>query len=132
LLREYRGDAHVASLLATGLDGCQAHVTLVATGFMTVDSIKSFRGWSDEEWAAAEDDLRSRGLMDREGRLTEAGIALRAEVERLTDERGSPPLFRSDPDKAERLVDLMTPLVLKIVANDGLPFPNPMGLLRPA
>jgi hypothetical protein len=132
LLREYRGDAHVASLLAAGLDGCQAHITLVATGYMTVESIKSFRGWSDEEWGAAEEDLRTRGLMDRGGRLTDDGVALRAEVERVTDERGLPPLFRDEPVKATTLLHLMEPLVGKMVAAGGLPFPNPMGLLRPA
>lgn len=32
LLREFRGDGHVAALLAEGLDGCEAHLSLVGTG----------------------------------------------------------------------------------------------------
>lgn len=132
LLREYRGDAHVASLLTAGLDGCQAHITLVASGYMTVDSIRTFRGWSEEEWAAGEDDLRRRGLLDAEGKLTADGASLRREVERRTDELGLAPLFQADPESGERLIKGLRKLVQAIVDADGLPFPNPMGLIRSA
>ena len=32
ILREHRGDGHVAALVVAGLDGCEAHVSFVATG----------------------------------------------------------------------------------------------------
>ncbi|MCA1706502.1 MAG: transposase, partial [Actinobacteria bacterium] len=59
-------------------------------------------------WAAAEEDLRSRGLLDGDGGLTR-GRRAAAEVERHTDERGMPPLFRAEPQRAERLLRLMEP-----------------------
>src|SRR5262249_58669332 len=51
LLREYRGDGHVAALMAERVDGCEAHVTLVATGAAPREAIQPHRGWSDDAWA---------------------------------------------------------------------------------
>src|SRR5664280_2916246 len=83
LLREHRGDGHVATLLQAGLDPVEAIVTggLMAgtTGFM-----RTSRGWTDAEWAAGEDRLRERGLLGPDG-LTAAGTALRRDLETSTD-----------------------------------------------
>ncbi|HVW31707.1 MAG TPA: hypothetical protein VHL53_04125, partial [Acidimicrobiia bacterium] len=85
LLREHRGDGHVAALTAAGLDGCEAHVTIAAAGNIPRETLQVNRKWSDEEWAAAEDRLRSRGWLDASGALTDAGRAGRAEIEDRTD-----------------------------------------------
>ena len=86
LLREHRGDGHIAALVLNGLSGIEAVLTHVATGVgFTADAAKLTRGWSDEQWAAAEAGLRDRGILDADGALTEEGVAVRDRVEAATE-----------------------------------------------
>jgi hypothetical protein len=128
LLREHRGDGHVASLTAAGLDGCEAHVTLTATGSVPRDTLQSNRKWSDDEWAAAEDRLRARGWLDAAGNITDAGRAGRAEVEVRTDELAEEPWRVLGPQGTERLLELLSSMARAINAAGGVPVPNPVGV----
>lgn len=86
LLREHRGDSHVAALSAAGLDGIEALVSHCASDAgMPRDAVMAQRGWSRQDWAAAEDRLRERGLMTADGALTGRGRRLRTELEEETD-----------------------------------------------
>jgi hypothetical protein len=84
-LREHRGDGHVALLAGADLDGCEVHLLLAADEGVDPQLLRDSRGWSDDDWDAASDRLRSRGLLDDEGRLTAAGRDLRHGIERRTD-----------------------------------------------
>src|SRR5436305_13249298 len=53
MLREHRGDGHVVALTAAGVDGCESHVSLVATGSLSRAVLQPNRGWTAEEWDAA-------------------------------------------------------------------------------
>jgi helix-turn-helix protein len=131
LLREFRGDGHVVALLAEGLDGCEAHVTLVGTGNVSRETIQPHRGWNDEEWEAASQRLQQRGLLDENGLLTPAGIALRQAIEDRTDQLALPPWQHLGREQLTRLLSLVRPLSISIVDKGGIPIPNPMGLPRP-
>lgn len=131
LLREFRGDGHVVALLAEGLDGCEAHLTLVGTGSVPREAIQPHRGWRDEEWEAARQRLQQRGLLDESGLLTPAGIALRQAVEDRTDLLALPPWLHLGSERSARLVSLVRPLSISIVDQGGIPMPNPMGVPRP-
>jgi hypothetical protein len=127
LLREFRGDGHVAALVAEELDGCQSHVLQVAHGHVPREAVQSRRGWDDEAWEAAEADLRRRGLVGEDGALTTAGHDVRQRVEDRTDALALQP-WRALGDRAfERLLELTRPLSQAIVDAEGLPEPNPMG-----
>ena len=64
LLREHRGDGHIAALLSAGLTGLEALVTHTATGTgFTVPAAQLTRGWTEEEWAATVAGLADRGLL---------------------------------------------------------------------
>jgi hypothetical protein len=128
LLREHRGDGHVAALTAAGLDGCEAHVTLAAAGTVPRKTLQDNRKWSDEEWAAAEDRLRQRGWLDAGGALTDAGRAGRAEVESRTDALAEEPWRGLGPQGSERLLELLTPMARAINEAGGVPVPNPVGV----
>ena len=128
LLREYRGDGHVVALLVEGLDGCEAHISQVATGKAPREAIQPHRAWSDEEWSAAEERLRRRGWLDDAGTLTEVGRAGRQTVEDRTDRLASPPWDHLGAERTGRLRRLVWPLSDTIVRRGGLPFPNPLGL----
>jgi hypothetical protein len=128
LLREYRGDGHVATLLAEGVDGCECHVMMAAAGRVDPVSQRSFRGWSEEEWDAAEDRLRTRGFLDPEGRLTDRGRELREDYEDRTDQLSLKPYASLGREGAERLEAIMLGVSATIASGGGVPFPNPMAL----
>ncbi|KNB53784.1 SCO6745 family protein [Streptomyces caatingaensis] len=127
LLREHRGDGHVAALVTAGLDGCES---LVLRSGIDVprDRLQPLRGWTDEEWAAAAGRLAGRGLLAADGRATEAGRALYARVEAATDLAASRPWQALAPDAVEALGAVLRPVARACAAE--LPQPNPMGLAR--
>ena len=105
LLREHRGDGHVAALTAEGLDGCEAHVTLAATGSASRQTLQSNRKWSDEEWAAAQTRLADRGWLHGGDppTPTEQGRAGRQRIEDRTDALSTYPYEPLGEDGCTRL-----------------------------
>ncbi|MFF7448885.1 MULTISPECIES: hypothetical protein [unclassified Streptomyces] len=107
LLREHRGDGHLAALTAAELDGLEAMVTHTATGRgMTPKWVLTTRGWTQDEWDAATGRLRERGLLDGDGELTERGVALRAEIEDMTDRLDRAPYEHLGTEGVARLTEL--------------------------
>lgn len=122
LVREHRGDGHVAALLHAGLSGLEALVTHTATGKgFTVPASQATRGWSAEEWQASTDALAERGLVTAEGDLTDDGVALREQVEAETDRLGLAPWAALGDEKATRLRELARPFAKQAVAAGAFP-----------
>ena len=65
LLREFRGDGHVALLVGEDLSGVEALVVHEATGEIPAPVLRLSRAWPDDEWAAAVERLQVRGLVER-------------------------------------------------------------------
>jgi len=128
VLREQRGDGHVAALLTAGLDPVESGVLFAADIAMDLDWMRTRRGWTEQEWAAGARRLSDRGLLTGTGALTAAGRALRAEVERRTDALADAPGAALGDERANRLIELVAPLVATIVASDSFMRDNPMGL----
>lgn len=121
LLREYRGDGHIAALLDGELSGLEALITHSATGFgFTVPAAKATRGWSDEDWAAGVARLRERGILDDDG-LTAGGVALRDSVEQATDRLAARPWINLGEDKLTRLTELGRGFTKQIAAAGAWP-----------
>jgi hypothetical protein len=127
VLREHRGDGHVAALLTAGLDPVEALILFTADHELGMDWMRTKRGWSEAEWADGVERLGGRGLLDGD-RLTAAGRALRDEVEAHTDALADAPWSAVGDAGVERLVELAAPLVGAIVAGGGFLERNPMGL----
>jgi hypothetical protein len=106
LLREYRGDGHVALLRADGLSGIEALVVHGATGDVPNFALQSSRAWPDEDWAAAVTHLQERGDLDADGQFTEAGRNRRQHIEDQTDMLAAHAYAGLTDDDAERLVQL--------------------------
>ena len=122
LLREHRGDGHIAALVLNGLSGVEALVTHVATGHgFTVDAAKLTRGWSEEQWTAAEQGLRDRGILDGEGALTGEGVAVRDRVETATEAAAQAPWSHLGSEKLARLEELGRDLTRRVVAAGAFP-----------
>jgi hypothetical protein len=128
LLRESRGDGHVAALVSAGLDPCEALVAFAADGRVDAENLRKVRGWSPEDWAAAAERLVARGLLDESGVLTAAGAALRTWVEDRTDLGASAAWSALGDQRCDRLAELAGPLVQGIVDSGGFFAGNPMGL----
>ncbi|MFE0047963.1 SCO6745 family protein [Streptomyces albireticuli] len=104
LLREYRGEGHITALAHAELTGVHALVIDCASDLgMSKRIVMPQRGWTEEEWAAAEEELRERGLVDRDGALTARGTAVREEVERETNRLDRAPYALLGDADTERL-----------------------------
>lgn len=121
LLREFRGDGHVAVLMVAGVSGLDALVTHTATGRgFTEQAAKTTRGWSDEQWDAAVARMRERGFIDENGGLTEDGIEHRAEIEQATDDLAAEPWRALGIERTERLIELGKALSRQLVNGGAL------------
>ena len=122
LIREHRGDGHVAALVNAGLSGIEALVTHTATGKgFTQPAAQATRRWSDDDWAATVSALADRGLMTADGELTDDGRALRKTVERQTNESGVAPWDALGEPGTQRLAELAGPLVVTALGNGAFP-----------
>jgi hypothetical protein len=120
LLREHRGDGHVAALVLAGLDGLEALITHLGTedrAAMSEQMVRATRGWTDEDWEAGVRRTRDRGLIDDEGRCTDAGRELRAAIEAQTDVAAAAPYQHLGADKTQRLRELARPWSRAIAAD---------------
>ena len=124
LLREYRGDGHVALLLTEGLDGLGALITHAATGAIPAESLRISRAWTERDWAAGVDRVRSQGWLagGPELALSPVGQLRRQSIETRTDELACYPYEAIGEDGCARLAALTGPLSRAVMAAD-LGFP---------
>jgi hypothetical protein len=127
LLREHRGDGHVAALMAAGIGGRESHVFhALATGAPR-DVYRLARDLGDEEWGQHVDALRGRGLATADG-LTDDGRVLEAQVEQHTDELAAPAYDALSDAEVDELATLLRPIARGVVRAGDLPLDSPMGL----
>ncbi|WP_433316629.1 SCO6745 family protein [Micromonospora chersina] len=129
ILREHRGDGHIAALRTAGLDPAESLVSFAAVGAAPVEVFAS-RRWTAEEWNAARDRLAARGLVEGDGAATDAGRRLRDEVERRTDELAAAP-WRALGPAVGRFAQLVAPVTQAVVATGLLPARSTLGIRRP-
>lgn len=122
ILREHRGDGHIAMLVGAELDGLEALVTYTATGrgFVPPFAMAS-RGWTREQWDAAVTSLAGRGVLSAAGELTEEGSALRKRVEDDTNRLGAGPWLHLGDAGAARLSEIGGRLVQELLAAGCFP-----------
>ncbi|HWF20987.1 MAG TPA: hypothetical protein VG226_02475 [Acidimicrobiales bacterium] len=113
ILREFRGDGHIALLVTHDLSGIDALITHGADGEVPLGLLRSTRGWSDQEWAAAVGSLRQRGWLTAgsgdETTFTEWGAAQRAEIEAETDRLAAAPYANLGDEGCAELRSLTRP-----------------------
>jgi len=125
LLREYRGDGHIAALVLEGVTAVEALVIHAATGEVPVPFLRSSRSWPEASWDAAVEALRAKGLVTGDDvlSLTDGGRAHRQWVEDRTDAAAVPAYAALGDDGCARLRELARPFSKAILEG---------GLLTPA
>ncbi|MBO1756380.1 hypothetical protein [Allobranchiibius sp. CTAmp26] len=126
-LREYRGDGHLAALVQAGLTSAEAIVfheaphpdPALRRRALGADFSKKSRAWSDEEWGAATDSLRERGLLDDQGTISPAGVVLYDALETATDDAAAG-VFAGVSDAAD-LIAASRPFVKAVLDAGVLP-----------
>jgi len=116
LLREHRGDGHLMALQMAGYSGCEALIMHCAVEDVPATLIAT-RAWSPQQYTAALDSLRRRGLLDADGAATEAGRAHREAVEHQTDLLSIAPLEVLGEQGSLRLRELVRPMSVAIAAD---------------
>ena len=130
LLREQRGDAHVAVLAASGLSGRESNVLHAAAGRVPAEMIMRSRDYDEDQWRVYQNQLAQRGLLDADGALTDAGHALKQHIEDTTDALSLSALAALDDAEVEELFRALTPIARAVVAAGDVPAATPMGLSR--
>lgn len=130
LLREHRGDGHVAVLTAYGISGRECNVLHAAAGRVPEAMIRRSRDYDDEQWEFHRAALLRRGLVDAGGGLTAAGSDLKQQIEDRTDALALTALDALDDAEVETLFRALTPIARTVVAAGDVPAGTPMGLNR--
>jgi hypothetical protein len=126
LLREYRGDAHIAAWTAAGFDATEIGLLTEPYWGVPLRSYVRSRAWTTAQLDAAEERLVARGLL-ADGALTDRGRAEREAVEVATD-RMCEPIVRALGADLDTLVDLLRPWGRAVREARGYPASGPHDL----
>lgn len=127
LLREHRGDGHVAALTAAGISGREAGVLHAIATALPRSVLDAGRQYTDDEWESLTEGLADRGLLDRSGAITPAGRALKADIENTTDRLAAPAYARLTDSAVDDLTTSLLELTKVVVATGEIPSATPIG-----
>ena len=111
MLREHRGDGHIAALLSERIGGIESHVlSALDMGIYPAESFGRIHHLPKARLAEVMDGLRARGLLDPSGHLTDTGRATKDRIESLTDALAEAPYDGLDPRELDELIALLDPI----------------------
>ncbi len=116
LLREHRGDGHVAALVAEGIGGTEAHVLHALSEGLPAEKFGRVHHLPAARLSAVVDGMRARGLVDSSGWLSEAGRETKERVESLTDDLAAAPYDSLSASELDRLVADLEPITATLDA----------------
>ena len=115
LLREHRGDGHIAALMVEGVGRLEAHVLLALDMGMPAEKFGRIHHLPAAQIAAVIDGMRERGLIGDDGWLSESGRAVKQRVEELTDDLAAKPYEILAPGELDELMAALEPLAELLV-----------------
>jgi len=116
LLREHRGDGHIAALRIEGVSGLESHVLHALAAGQPAHTFGRVHHLPSAQLGAAIDGLRARGLIADDGWLSEPGHALKRRVEQLTDDLAAAPYGALSPSELDELIAALEPLATRLLA----------------
>ncbi|WP_326783129.1 SCO6745 family protein [Streptomyces sp. NBC_00151] len=127
LLREHRGDGHVAALVAAGIAGRESHVLHATSSGIPRDVYTPARDFDEAEWTSRRDSLKQRGLIE-DDQLSRRGHRLKARIEERTDQLAATAYDTLTISETDELARLLRPLTHAVVREGDIPLDNAMGL----
>ena len=109
LLREHRGDGHIAALVTESIGGTEAHVLHALWEGMPAEKFGRIHHLPAAQLTAVIDGMRSRGLVDAAG-LTDKGRETKARIEDLTDTLAEPAYEILTPAEQDQLLTDLAPI----------------------
>ena len=116
LLREHRGDGHVAALITANIGGTEAHVLHALSENMPAEEFGRVSHLPKAQLAGVIDGMRARGIIGTDSWLTTAGRQIKERVESLTDELAAPAYDILDSNELDQLLEELRPLAAVLVA----------------
>jgi hypothetical protein len=116
LLREHRGDGHIAALMVEGVGGLEAHALFALSMGMPAEKFGRIHHLPAVQLAAVTDRMRDRGLIGDDGWLSEQGRAVKQQVEALTDDLAAKPYENLEPGELDELMSTLEPLAVLLLA----------------
>jgi hypothetical protein len=116
LLREHRGDGHIAALMSEGVGGLEAHVLFALDMNMSAEKFGRIHHLPAAQLAAVIDGMHDRNLIGDDGWLSERGRAVKQRVEALTDDLAAKPYGALEPHELDELVTTLEPLATLLLA----------------
>lgn len=117
MLREHRGDGHVAALVSERIGGIEAHVlSALDIGIYPAESFGRIHHLPESYLADVMAGLRDRGLLDASGRFTDAGRATKDRIEDLTDTLAEAPYEGLEPVELDELITVLEPIARRLEA----------------
>jgi hypothetical protein len=114
LLREHRGDGHIAALVGAGIGGTEAHVLLALYEGMPAEKFGRIHHLPAAQLGVVVEGMRARGLIDDSGWLSDVGRQTKERVEALTDDLAWQAYAVLEPSELDQLIadleDLSVPL----------------------
>jgi hypothetical protein len=110
LLREHRGDGHIAALVTEGIGGTEAHVLHALSEGMPAGKFGRVHHLPAEQLAAVIDGMRDRDLIAEDGWLTAAGRDTKVRVEAVTDRLASAAYAALSPAERDQFAAGLEPL----------------------
>ncbi len=116
LLREHRGDGHIAALMVEGVGGLESHALYALGMDQPAEQFGRIHHLPAAQLRTVLDALRDRGLIGADGWLTGEGRAVRERVESLTDDLAAAPYACLASDELDELATALEPLAAILVA----------------
>ncbi|GAA1042599.1 hypothetical protein GCM10009557_68970 [Virgisporangium ochraceum] len=117
MLREHRGDGHVAALVGERIGGTEAHVlSALGMGIYPAESFGRIHHLPKDRLAAVMEGLRDGRIVDADGRLTDAGRETRGRIEARTDDLAAAPFDALPPAELAELDRELEPITATLVA----------------
>lgn len=116
LLREHRGDGHIAALMTERIGGLEAHVLLAIDLGVPARSFGRIHHLPTELLSDLVGQLEARGLIEDETSFTPLGRQVKDRIEVLTDDLAAAPYDALDAGEIDELIAGLEPIAETLVA----------------
>jgi hypothetical protein len=116
LLREHRGDGHIAALVSEGIGGLESHALYAVSQGIAAENFGRLHHLPAATLAAVADRMRDLSLIDAGGRITDTGRETRERIEARTDDLAAPPYDILNPAELDQLIAELEPLAAALAA----------------